>query len=338
MSGGRIALVAPSSVVSKVELSLGLERLREEGLSARVHPQCRSKHLFFAGSDEERARAFYDSAVDESVGVLWAARGGSGSARILPILEKMTAERGVPDRKLFVGYSDSTLLLEFVRSRWGWATLHAPMPGLREFFELSPKAWKATLAWVRRERVAREPWGKLRFVGGRKPAASVTGELVGGNLTVWASACGTPFAGRGRGKIVFFEDVAETLYRVERVATQVFQSGGLDEARAIVLGTFDDCVDRVARGFKVRPRKPGAIVNPKPADLAPIRSVIPQRRALDAIFGEIGERLGVPVAYGLPVGHGSGLTPLPLGAEYRLSPDGAFELRRWDWLDERDRG
>ena len=54
--------------------------------------------------------------------------------------------------------------------------------------------------------------------------------------------------------------------------------------------------------------------------------------ALDEIFASVGRKLGIPVAVGLPVGHGPNFAPLPLGARYELSPDGSLRLLSWDWL------
>ena len=126
----RIGVVAPSSKIPQAEFRLGLNQIREAGMLPVVHPQCKKSDRFFAGTDEERALAFFDYAVDPRFPVVWCARGGYGAARILPYLENLTAERGVPERKLLLGYSDATALMEYTRNRWGWATLHSPMPAM----------------------------------------------------------------------------------------------------------------------------------------------------------------------------------------------------------------
>src|SRR5690348_12051998 len=95
-----IGIVAPSSVVPQVELALGVEKIREAGFSVKVHPQCKSRHFLYAGRDDERAKVFYDSAIDSASSVIWCARGGYGANRLLPWLERMTAERGIPEKKL----------------------------------------------------------------------------------------------------------------------------------------------------------------------------------------------------------------------------------------------
>lgn len=331
-----IGVVAPSSSVPQVELGLAAEALRREGFSVRIHPQCKRRFRFFAGRDEERAQAFFDSGMDASLEVLWCARGGSGALRILPLLEKMTAERGVPPKKLLIGYSDATALMEFVRQRWGWSTMHGPMMSQRQFSMLPRAEWRALVQILGGQKLP-FPHGKkkLRFLGAR-PSQEIQGELVGGNLSIWASLLGTPFVGQGRNRILFFEDVGEPLYRLDRQVKQLELSGAFQGARAIVLGTFQNCSDAAPSVLKSLPA-PGklksALSSPKPAQLKPLRPLMSQQKVLAETFGEVGERSGIPVALGLPVGHGPAYPPLPLGAQYVLRPSGELELRQWDWLD-----
>ena len=129
-----VGIFAASSVVPKLEFDAGVEHLREFGFDPRIEAQVTTEHFLFPGTDAARAEAIHRLALDPSVDVLWAARGGYGAGRLLPLLEKLTSERGAPrQKKLLVGYSDVTLLHEFVRARWGWSTLHAPMPAASNF-------------------------------------------------------------------------------------------------------------------------------------------------------------------------------------------------------------
>jgi muramoyltetrapeptide carboxypeptidase len=182
-----------------------------------------------------------------------------------------------------------------------------------------------------------KPWGagKLRVLS-RIPAPGVTGEMVGGNLTVWASVLGTSFAGKGFGKILFFEDIGEKLYRLDRTLTQIELAGGLQGAHAIILGDYLDCDDSVAQGLKKLP-KPGAareqaIHAPAAKDLAPLRPVLEAKKTIAQIFLEAAERNEIPLVAGLPVGHGPGRFSLPLGARYELRPNGSLRVLDWSWL------
>jgi muramoyltetrapeptide carboxypeptidase len=341
MSESRITvgIVAPSFVVPQVELKLGVEKLREAGFAPKVHPQVRRRHLFFAGDDAERAQAFFDYAFDSSIPVIWLARGGYGATRLLPWLDRMTAQRGIPHKKLLVGYSDATALMEFARSRWNWSTLHGPMPALREFSQLDERDFKATTRLVR-GMDATLPFAKrrLRFLTA-PPAGEVRAQLVGGNLSVWTAMIGTPYEGMTRGRLLFFEDVGESLYRVDRMVQQIASSGGFVEAKGLVLGTFEGCNDVTTQALKSVPgpkTRAKTLSTPKPGQLKPLRPLMERGRVLREIFGSIGECYRIPVASGVPVGHGPVYPPLPLGATYSLSPRGELRLLDWDWLHPAD--
>lgn len=337
----QIGVIAPSSKLPMIEFRMGLEKLREAGMSPIVHPQCKKSHLFFAGTDEERALAFFEYAMDPRFSVVWAARGGYGAARLLPYLEQYTAERGIPDHKLLLGYSDATALQEYVRNRWGWATMHAPMPAMRKFCVQKKDEWDSLLRFIyggTEGKAAKSPWEKkpLKFINGA-PKAPIETELTGGNLAVWTSLIGTPFAPQSKGKMLFLEDVDEPLYRIDRMLHQLTQAGAFKEVKAILLGNFLNCRDTVARVLAVEPKTDAALKrllnDPKPEELKPLRKKLEERKALRDMFGELGDRLGIPVAEGMPVGHGPEIAALPLGADYRLDRRGQLRLVSWSWME-----
>jgi muramoyltetrapeptide carboxypeptidase len=314
----RVAVVAASSAVPRVELEAGVGRLRVEGFDVRVDPRCFAGHFTYAGTDEDRAASFWEAATNPDVDVVWMARGGYGAGRLLPLLDDLTARHGKPPRKLLVGYSDVTVLHEYARTRWGWATLHAPMPAAPDFGQYDKVHWRALVDLVH-GRHPHRAWGERPLTWlNPPPGPSVEAEIIGGNLALWSSVAGTPYAPTsGQGRIVFFEDVGERFYRLDRMLTQIRQGGLLDGAAAVLLGDFTDCNDdpiKLVRG---------------PGDTQlPLRPQLRWDDALREIFGS----LPVPVATGLPVGHGPNFAPLPLGAQYRAWADGAFELVSWDWL------
>jgi muramoyltetrapeptide carboxypeptidase len=317
MSALRVAVVAASSVVPKVELDEGVALLRAEGFDVRVWPQVYQRHFTYAGDDESRARALFEAACDPSIDVVWMARGGYGASRVARLVEDYTNLEQFPCmRKLLVGYSDVTPLHEYARRRWEWRTLHAPMPAESKFGKYDVDHWRALLELVRR----RHPgtvWGKVRWLV--PPTRAVQGEMVGGNLSLWASMVGTGYTFEpSHASILFLEDIGEKYYRIDRMVQQIVRAGLLDGCRAIVLGDFTDCSDDPVK--MVRSQTPGEKV--------PLRPRIEWEEALAEIFG----RLEVPVAVGLPVGHGPNFAPLPLGAEYRIGVDGSFELVEWNWI------
>ncbi len=332
---GRVGIIAPSSKVPQIELKLGAEKIRESGFQVSVHPQCKKGDLFFAGTDEERASAFLEYAENPQYSVLWCARGGSGAIRVLPWLDRWTARGRIPAHKLLIGYSDSTVLMEYVRKNWGWSILHAPMPSMRKFSLLDSKDWLATENWMRKQN-APAPWAQhqLEFWSS-PPRKAISGMLLGGNLTVWCGLSGTPYQPCPGRSLLFFEDIDEGLYRIDRMVQQQILSGAWDQIQGIVLGNFLNCRDHAPLVLKNHPDSENRVrilTTPVPEELKPLRKTFTQEQGLRKIWSDVGQRLGIPVAYGLPVGHGPGVSPLPLGARYRLHTAGRLELVKWEWL------
>lgn len=281
----RVHVTATGSVVNPRKLEAGVHRLEADGYDVFVDPQCHLHERFWAGSDEERAAAFMRAARDPSVEIVWAARGGYGTARMIPLL----SDDGVTGPKTLIGYSDVTPLLALVHERWGWRAIHGPVVTSDPSLEIRREV-RSVLAGGRGE-----AWPTLEWW---TEPADVQGPLVGGNLALLSSVCGTPRQMSARGKLVLMEDVHEPLYRVDRMLTQLRQSGALDGALAVVLGQFTRVED----------------------EDNPDRERLETDATLRAMFGD----LGLPVAAGLPIGHVAENRPIELFVPYRLAADGAF--------------
>ena len=329
----KIGIVAPSSRVPQIELEISVEKLKLLGFNVEVHPQCSKSHLYFSGNDLERAVAFYDYARRSDIDMIWCARGGYGATRLLPLIDKMVVKLGIPAKKLLVGSSDATSLMDYVKTRWSWSVLHAPMPGLRNFSTLEKAESESLVSWLKGERAVK-PWGKYKVKFYTALSSPVVGNCIGGNLTIITSLIGTPYAMRFQDKILFLEDIDEPLYRIDRMVQQNLQAGSFKGIKAIVLGNFLNCLDYPPMGLKSKP-KPASfkrvMKSPKPNELVPVRKTVPVTKGIQEIFDSVGRVLDIPVAYGLPVGHGPEHFSLPLGARCELSSDG-LKVLDWDWL------
>jgi muramoyltetrapeptide carboxypeptidase len=139
--------------------------------------------------------------------------------------------------------------------------------------------------------------GELEAVGFRTEPGfdglAVRGTLWGGNLTVFNSLLATPHWPRIKGGILFFEDVNEHPYRVERNLLQLHQAGVLDAQKAIVLGAVS--------GYRKSPLDRGYS----------LASVVARIRAVTR----------TPIVTGLPFGHIATKVTLPVGARVRLLVD-----------------
>ncbi len=316
-----VGVVAPSSPAPLVELEIGATRLMKEGFEVYFHPQVKRVDGLYAGSDTERALALLDYAFDPDLQVVWAARGGCGAIRILPILDEITTKVGLPEPKLLVGFSDATILLEYVRSKWGWRTIHGPMPATFHIERVKGRDWKQFT-----DLLSGDAYG---FQFNLKPmyrpdtfgvisGEKIMGEVVGGNLAMIHSVVGTPYALDLDGKILFLEEIAEAPYRIDRMIQSLLLTRSLEGVRAIVLGTFTDCKDSAPQVYASAPKGKG---KPK---MKPLRRTLSELQTLEVIFGDLGEALGIPVFYGLPVGHGNGTSSIELGIRAELTAKGVF--------------
>jgi len=328
----RIRIVAPSSVVPKAELALGVAELKARGFQVSVDPRVGRKSLFFAGSHAERGESLIEAAYSDDVDVIWCARGGYGSNHLLSSLAAAVHERGKPQkRKLLVGSSDATSLMEFARTQLGFWILHSPMPGLKSFGLLPPEQKESVLSAVRGAPARRS--FKLKWWGA-KPAQAIRGRLVGGNLTVWNTLLGTRLQPRfDEPSILFLEDVTETLPRLDRAFRHLADAGGFEGVRALVLGNFLSCEDAVPMVIGKLPSRytPAQLKNPPKTWLAPLRKKFSQAQGLKQILEPLAAELGIPLAYGLPVGHGPEQFALPLGAEAEVSVAEGLKISSWDW-------
>ena len=205
------------------------------------------------------------------------ARGGYGLLRLLPFLDPARlARRPRP----VVGFSDGTALLA-VATRAGLAAIHGPvvtqLPGLSSddqavLFQRLEKPGPAVLLDELEEVVP----GRAR------------GPLIGGNLEVFSRLVGTPYLPDVNGAILFFEDLGERPYRIDRLITHLDLAGVFGAAAGVVLGDFSSC------------REPEATRASSPT--------------AEEVLAERLGRLPIPVAVGGAFGHGTRNRALVTGA------------------------
>ena len=187
---------------------------------------------WLAGDDASRAAQLTAAWTDPAVRAVWAARGGSGTHRVLDLLDWPALAAAGP--RLLVGFSDLTALHDALAQRLGVATLHGPV--VTQLGDGDAVAAEATRAAVLD--------GAGAVLRGEPVVAGVAeGHLVGGNLTVLAAGVGTLWSRPANRAVALLEDVDEQPFRVDRVVTQLLRSGWFDGVRGVALGQFTRCGD-----------------------------------------------------------------------------------------------
>ncbi len=284
--GDRVGVAALSGFADGGKLDRGLAALSDLGFEPVTAGNVSHREGLFAGGDDERLAAFHELAGDPSLKAIFFIRGGHGLLRVLPRLDWDLLAR---HPRAYVGYSDLTPFLCQVVERLGLVAFHGPMVAADLARGLSAEERDSLLGALagdlpREERVhVGEPERD------RPPAEGI---LLGGCLSLLVSTLGTPYAPDLREALLFVEDVAEPLYRLDRMLTHLRLSGSLAAVHAMIFGHLG-CLD--------------APEHDPTACLRPLRESLTD--------------FPWPVAWGLAAGHRAPNLTLPLGAGARLDPE-----------------
>jgi len=285
--GDRVALVAPTATNDAAGIAKGAEILRSFGLVVEEGGGG-PPHRYLAADDEVRAAALHEAFEDPGIAAIVATRGGYGSARLLGHFD---AAAIAAHPKVFVGYSDLSVLLSRLVQEAGMVCFHGPV-ACGDLAAMTPPQ----LERFRRFLFGEPGWWAGAGLEGRVPGTA-RGRLAGGCLSVLVTTLGTPYEIDTHGAVLFLEDIAEKPFRIDRMLTHLAHAGKFDDVAAVVLGSFERCDDAASPGL------------------------------LREVFDEILGGLGVPVLAGLDAGHGSGHAVLPMGCEVEVDADrGVLEL------------
>ncbi|GAA2770800.1 LD-carboxypeptidase [Streptomyces rameus] len=283
--GARVAVVATSGPVPEERLQAGLDVLRGWDLDPVAGAHVLDRHTEFgylAGTDADRAADFQRAWCDPAVDAVLCARGGYGVQRMIDLLDWDALRAAGP--RLFVGFSDLTVLHEAIATRLGLATLYGPMAAGIDFVKNARAQEHLRATLFAPETVRTIATGGRALVPGR-----ARGVTLGGCLCLLAAERGTPHArSSARGGLLCLEDVGEDTYRLDRYLTQLRRSGWLDGVRGLLLGSWEGCADY--------------------GELRPMLA--------DRLGG-----LGVPVAEEVGFGHCEGALTIPFGVAAELDAD-----------------
>ncbi|MBQ3303444.1 MAG: LD-carboxypeptidase, partial [Clostridia bacterium] len=202
--GDTIGLVGISGALHEPETRFEkmLEAIDALGYKVIVADSCREEYGYLSGTDASRAKGLNQMFRDDRVDAVVCMRGGYGVTRILDRVD-FDVIRANP--KLLLGYSDITALHTAIHEKVGMVTIHGPMPD-RAWMEFDDFSRRSML----RALTSTEPLGTLYNPEGTAPKCVVpgrcAGRLVGGNLSLIAALCGTPYQLNPEGKVLLLED------------------------------------------------------------------------------------------------------------------------------------
>lgn len=286
--GDTIGIIAPAGQLAGEEKFIaGVKILQEMGFKVKFPRNLWPGHGYLADRDDNRIQEFHALLRDPEVKALLAVRGGYGCLRMIGGIDLELAA-AIP--KMIFGFSDITLLHNYLHDQKQLVTFHGPVlnslcdlsePALERFYRTLLGKWYEPI-----------PIPKLEIL---RDGEMVAAPLAGGNLASLLTVLGTRFDFSWKNKIIFFEDINEPAYQVDRMLTQLFLAGKFDGVRGLLLGDF---------AFPAKDKK-----NEK---LQYVESI--WTRVL-----ELSEEYDFPIVANLPIGHFAENFTVPMGISARLN-------------------
>ncbi|RKE23703.1 LD-carboxypeptidase [Streptomyces sp. TLI_171] len=277
--GDTVAVVAPAGPVEPQRLAHGVRVLESWGLQVSVTPHATASHLGHLAGRDADRAADLQAAWTDPRIAAVLCARGGYGCQRTADLLDWRAMAAAAPKPL-VGFSDVTELHRLFAARLGVATLHGPMVATGAFTE--PRS----AAHLRRVLFTPETVRELPLQAAALTPGRAEGVLAGGNASLLASSLGGPGPVVPDGCLLLLEEIGEEPYRLDRILTQLRRAGVFGAVAGIVLGDFTDCGPPQAVAEVLHDRLAG---------------------------------LGVPVAAGLPAGHGPVQLTVPLGVRAALT-------------------
>lgn len=274
-----ITIISPAGNIDAKVITYTQNKLLEQGFKVTIAKHCLNKFHRFAGKPEQRFEDLQETLNSPHTKAILCTRGGYGSTHLIEKLD-LTSFNKYP--KWFVGFSDITIFHNII-SKQNIASLHADMP--INYFQ-NPGSL---------QQVANILKGKLpSYFCEQVHPLSVHGQcsgiLTGGNLSVFTALRASPFDIEFSNRILFLEDVGESLHHVERMLYGLKISGALSQLAGLIVGRFSDISDDPSMG-----------------------------KTLEQLIVDLVQEYNYPVLFDFPAGHIQGNQPLVMGAQTQLS-------------------
>ncbi|MCH5230880.1 MAG: LD-carboxypeptidase [Muribaculaceae bacterium] len=285
-SGDKIALISPASPVKEEYVEGAMKALIQRGYEPVLTDHalgCQSGT--YSASKGDRLLDLIDSLQDWEIKAILCTRGGYGCCQMLSDLPNPLISS---NPKWIIGFSDvSALLAAWYRS--GVASIHGPMC---KHLATLPGDDPCTLALFD----MLENGGKFDYKAAPhryNRVGTARGVLRGGNLAVLTDLADTRYDildvdENDRDVILFFEDISEPIYKVNRMLWRMLLSKALLRVKGIIFGQFTEY--RPDANFETMEDMIHDLV-----DHSPIST-------------------DIPIAYNFPVGHVDMNYPLIEGA------------------------
>jgi muramoyltetrapeptide carboxypeptidase len=275
-----IGICAPASCFDRERFDWSVGFLADAGFKTVYSESVFKRRDYLAGGDEERAADLNALFADTEVDVIMCVRGGYGSSRMISSLDlDMIKGSG----KAFIGASDACSILFYLQKNTALDIFFGPF--VTEINEdMDKESLDLFLKALKTGTVSNKVTGLKAVEKGR-----AVGSVTGGCLSIIQASLKTAYEIDTTDKILFIEDTAEQLYKVDRMLIHLKNAGKFDVIKGVIAGTFTK------------------------SDFDDERLAI----LLHDIFSEY----KVPIVTGFPAGHGEKKMMIPFNKNVILNAD-----------------
>jgi muramoyltetrapeptide carboxypeptidase len=230
-SGDKVGIVCSAKRTKPEEIVDGIQLLKSWNLIPVVGKHTFNEYHFFAGTDQERTEDLQNMLDDDAIKAIIFTKGGYGTMKIIDALDFTNF---IKNPKWIVGYSDITVLHNHIHN-FNIETIHAVM------LQGIPKCTAESKTSLKKALFGETLTYEISKNESNKNADSVVeGILVGGNLSIVYALIGSNSDIDTSNKILFFEDIDEYLYHLDRMLIALKRSGKLSNLKAILVGGMID--------------------------------------------------------------------------------------------------
>lgn len=280
--GAIIGLICPSSGISAGREKQCRQTIEKMGYRVKTADNLTTNYAgYMADKGDVRGRWINTMFSDPEVDAIFCIRGGDAGSRAMEYIDLDTV-RANP--KIFVGYSDVTSMSLAFTQECGLVTFHGPMVSSNMVDKFDDETKESFFLALNTDE-GYEFKNPMGFDISVLKDGKAKGPLTGGNLAVLSASIGTPYELDAEGKILFIEEVGESMSRLERMVYHLRNSGKFSQCTGLILGQFTNCDNEDDPSFTV-----------------------------NDCFRDALEGLDIPVLYNIQSGHSHPMMTLPLGA------------------------
>jgi len=282
---GVLSVSAPEPATEAAFFNRGVAALAERNYEVVLGKNTAEQQGYVSASGDALAADLHELFTNERVSVIICAGGGVNTNRLLRYLS-WDIIRDHP--KALVGVSNPTVLLNAITEKTGLITFHGPSVVWDFGAENGAPEFTSTHFWGLLE--CREPTYEVAVQDGWRwlRNGELSGHVIAGNLASLQGLLGTPYEPNWDNAVLFWEDVAKPVNRLDMVLTHFRDAGVFDRINGMVVGTLVSC---------------------EPSD-----GVTYDRMLIDLLRdGEF------PILAEVPFGHTADKLTLPIGAQLHAS-------------------